>query len=59
MKQLKIKYVRSSIGRVQKQRKTLQALGLNKLGQEVIQNDNEAIRGMINVVKHLILVEEV
>lgn len=58
-KKLKITLQKSGIGRLQKQRKTLQALGLSKIGQEVIHNDNDAIRGMIFVVKHLVLVEEV
>ena len=59
MKEIKITYVRSAIGRNQNQRKTLQALGLNKLGQAVIQKDNDAVRGMIKKVEHLVSTEEV
>ncbi len=59
MADLKITYVKSVIGRNEKQRKTLQALGLRKLNQTVTKKNNEATLGMINVVSHLIKVEEV
>lgn len=55
---LKITQVRSGIGRPMKQRKTLQALGLRRHQQSVIQADNPAIRGMIFQVKHLVDVQE-
>lgn len=58
-KKLKVTLVKSGIGRLEKQKRTLKALGLEKIGQEVIHNDNDAIRGMIFVVKHLVSVEEV
>lgn len=58
-KKLKVTLIKSDIGRLEKQKRTLKALGLKKIGQEVIHNDNEAIRGMIFVVKHLVSVEEV
>ncbi|EGK09761.1 50S ribosomal protein L30 [Desmospora sp. 8437] len=50
---------RSMIGRPEPQRVTLQTLGLKKREQTVIQNDNPAIRGMIEKVKHLVEVKEV
>lgn len=57
--QLKITLVKSTIGRLPKHKKTVQALGLKKLNRSVIQQDNEAIRGMINQVSHLVKVEEI
>ncbi len=59
MADLKITYIKSVIGRNEKQRKTLQALGLRKLNQTVVKKNNEATLGMVNVVSHLIKVEEV
>ncbi len=56
---LKIKLVKSPIGYAQNQKDTVRALGLRKMGQEVVQPDNEPIRGMIFTVKHLVAVEEV
>jgi large subunit ribosomal protein L30 len=59
MAKLKITLVRSLIGRNEKQRATVAALGLRKLQQTVVKEDNPAIRGMVNHVKHLVKVEEV
>lgn len=56
---LKITLVKSSIGAVPKQRKTVEALGLNKLNKTVEMPDNNAIRGMIQNVRHLVAVEEI
>lgn len=58
-KKLRITLVRSVISSKQKHRKTVQALGLRKIRQTVEHRDNEAIRGMIARVGHLIEVEEV
>ncbi len=58
-KKLNIKWVRSSIGRKQKQKLTIAALGLHRLHQVVQHNDTPQIRGMINQVSHLVTVEEV
>jgi large subunit ribosomal protein L30 len=57
--QLKITLVKSTIGVLPKHKKTVQALGLKKLNRSVIQQDNVAIRGMINQVRHLVKVEEI
>ena len=57
-KMLKIKMVRSEIGRPEKQRKILRGMGLNKLNNTVILTDTPQIRGMINKVIHLVSVEE-
>lgn len=56
---LKITLVKSTIGAIPKHRKTVQALGLNKLHSTVEQQDNAAIRGMLNQVKNLVKVEEI
>jgi large subunit ribosomal protein L30 len=55
---LQVTLTRSVIGRPQDQRKTVTALGLRKLNQTVEQQDNPAIRGMINKVAHLVTVKE-
>ena len=56
---LKITLVKSPIGAVPKNKKTVEALGLRKLHQVVEKPDNEAVRGMIHQVKHLVKVEEI
>lgn len=56
---LKITLVKSTIGAIPKQRKTAEALGLSKLNKTVEQQDNPAIRGMVNVIAHLVKVEEI
>ena len=59
MAKLQITLVRSLIGRNEKQRATVQSLGLSKIRQSVVLNDSPAIRGMVNHVGHLVKVEEV
>ncbi|MBK8550612.1 MAG: 50S ribosomal protein L30 [Ignavibacteria bacterium] len=58
MKMLKITQTRSIIGRLKKQKRTIEALGLGRPNYYTVKNDTPQIRGMINVVKHLIKVEE-
>ncbi|GGE54516.1 50S ribosomal protein L30 [Pullulanibacillus camelliae] len=58
-KKLEITLVHSVIGRPKSQRITVKTLGLKKTNQTVVQEDNPAIRGMINKVSHLLKVEEV
>jgi len=58
-KQLQITLVRSLIGREESQRITVRTLGLRKMHQTVVHNDNPAIRGMVNKVKHLVQVKEI
>jgi large subunit ribosomal protein L30 len=55
---LEITLTKSVIGSKPAQRKTVEALGLRKLNQTVEHQDNVAIRGMINVVDHLVTVKE-
>ena len=57
-KTIKITLVKSPIAAVPKQKKTVEALGLHKLHQTVELPDNDAVRGMIWHVKHLVKVEE-
>lgn len=59
MKKLKITLMRSTYGWKPNQRETLKGLGLKKIGQFVIREDNPYIRGMINKIKHLVKVEEI
>jgi len=56
---LKVTLVKSPIGAVPKHRATVEALGLKKLNKTVELPDNEAVRGMLWHVKHLVKVEEV
>ncbi|MDD6191774.1 MAG: 50S ribosomal protein L30 [Lachnospiraceae bacterium] len=58
-KKLKITLVKSPIGAVPKNKKTVEALGLRKVNKTVEMPDNEAVRGMIRQVKHLVKVEEI
>jgi large subunit ribosomal protein L30 len=57
MATIKIKQVRSRIGIPKVQKRTLDALGLRKTGRVVEHNENPAILGMIEKVKHLVSVE--
>ena len=55
---LKITQVRSSNDSIEKQKRTLQALGLKGMHQTVVHKDTPQIRGMIVKVHHLVKVEE-
>ncbi|HEY3341961.1 MAG TPA: 50S ribosomal protein L30 [Anaerolineae bacterium] len=57
-KRLLIRWVKSAIGYNVRQKRTLKALGLTKLGQVVEHADTPQMRGMINAVTHLVQVEE-
>jgi large subunit ribosomal protein L30 len=54
---LQITWIKSGIGYAQTQRRTLKALGLNRLNQSVTHDDSSSVRGMINKVRHLVRVE--
>ena len=56
---LKVTLSKSMIGAVPKNRKTVNALGLRKIGQSNTFEDTASIRGMIHQVKHLLTVEVV
>jgi large subunit ribosomal protein L30 len=55
---LRVTLVKSSSGHKFDQKRTVQALGLRKLGQTVEHSDTPSIRGMIFKVRHLVAVEE-
>ncbi|MGN0280525.1 MAG: 50S ribosomal protein L30 [Lachnospiraceae bacterium] len=57
-KTLKITLVKSTIGQIPKTRATIEAMGLRKLHQTVELPDNEATRGQIQRVRHMVKVEE-
>jgi large subunit ribosomal protein L30 len=59
MGQLKITQVRGTIGSLRNQRETLRSLGLRRIRQSVVKQDNSQVRGMIATVRHLVTVEEV
>jgi large subunit ribosomal protein L30 len=57
-KMLRITLVKSAIGYSERHKATVRALGLRKMNQSVVQEDNPTIRGMLSKVNHLVLVEE-
>lgn len=57
-KTLKITWIKSTINCSQRQKNTVKALGLRRLGQSVEHTDSPAVRGMIHKVAHLVQVEE-
>ena len=58
MAKIKIRQIKSQIGRLKNQKRTLEALGLRKMNQVVEHEATPQILGMINKVKHLISLEE-
>ncbi|HPE85851.1 MAG: 50S ribosomal protein L30 [Bacteroidales bacterium] len=59
MKKVKITQVRSIIGRPERQKRTMAALGLRKMHQTVEHEQSPQVMGMIIKVRHLVRVEEV
>jgi large subunit ribosomal protein L30 len=59
VKELKVTQTRSGIGGTASQRDSLRSLGLHRIGQCVTKPDRPEIRGMIQVVRHLVSVQEV
>ncbi|MFC4222639.1 50S ribosomal protein L30 [Lysinibacter cavernae] len=59
MAQLKITQIKSKISEKQNQRDTLRSLGLRKIGQTTIREDNKVNRGYVKTVAHLVKVEEI
>lgn len=55
---VKVRWVKSQIGYDRRQRATLRGLGFRRLNQTVDVEDTPAVRGMINKVIHLVVVEE-
>lgn len=58
MAKIKVKQVKSGIKRPQNQKRTLEALGLRRIGQVVEHENTPNILGMIEKVKHLVSTEE-
>jgi len=58
MTKIKVTKVRSAINRTQTQKRTLESLGLKRIGQTVEHENTPSILGMVNKVKHLVSVEE-
>jgi large subunit ribosomal protein L30 len=58
MAKIKITQIKSKIGSTDRQRKTLQALGLNKINATVEHEATPQIKGMVAKVQHLVSVEE-
>lgn len=59
MSKLLVKYVKSVIGYPERQKRTLRALGLKRLGDQVKVEDTPAMRGMVQAVSHLVQVQQV
>ncbi len=59
MTRLKVTQKKSKIGGTSDQRNTLRSLGLKRIGDTVVKEDRPEIRGMVNAVRHLVVVEEV
>jgi large subunit ribosomal protein L30 len=59
MSRLKVTQVRSAVDRGARQRGTIRALGIKRMGDSVVHEDRPEIRGMIRAVRHLVVVEEV
>lgn len=59
MTKILIKQVRSSIRKPKKQKRTLEALGLHKINQEVEHDATPNILGMVEKVNHLVSVKEI
>jgi large subunit ribosomal protein L30 len=59
MAKIKVKQTKSKIGSTQRQKNTLQALGLRKMNSVVEHEENNQILGMIEKVSHLVSVERV
>ena len=56
---MRIKLIKSTNKCLEKQKATVKALGLKKIGSIVEQQDNPQIRGMIKTVSHMVSVEEI
>lgn len=54
MSKIEIIQTRSLISEPEAVRKVMQGLGLRRIGQKVVQKDNNCIRGMVNKVRHLV-----
>jgi large subunit ribosomal protein L30 len=58
MKKIKVTQIRSAIGRPERQKRTLEALGLRRIRHTVEHEATPQVLGMVAKVKHLVTVEE-
>ena len=58
-KRLKITQIKSTIGGKPNQRDTVRSLGLKRIRDFVVKEDNLVVRGMVNTVAHLVKVEKI
>jgi large subunit ribosomal protein L30 len=56
---LRVTQVRSTISHIARNRATIEALGLRRIGDSVVVPDNPATRGMVRQVRFLVEVEEI
>ncbi len=57
MAKIRVTYVKSAIGYRQSQKDTIRSLGLRRLNQSVVVDDNPSMRGMVETVRHLVRVD--
>lgn len=57
MAQVKITLIRSVIDRPEKQKRTMEALGIHRMHGTKVHNDTPVLQGMLRVVRHLVKVE--
>ena len=58
-KRLKVTQIKSEIGGKPNQRETLRSLGLKRIGDIIVKDDTQVVRGMVRAVAHLVKVEEI
>lgn len=58
-KKVRITQIRSTIDRPERQKRTIEALGLGRIRKSVVKTDTPQIRGMVAKVQHLVRIEEV
>jgi large subunit ribosomal protein L30 len=58
MAKIRVTYVKSMIGYRQSQKDTIRSLGLRRLNQSVVVDDNPSMRGMVETVRHLVRVDQ-
>ncbi len=59
MNKIRVTQIKSQIGRLRNQKRTLEALGLHRMNQIVEHDATSTILGMVNKVQHLVSVEEI
>ena len=54
MATIKVKLIKSPVGKPESQRKVVEALGFRKVNQVIEKNDTPQIRGMINKINYMV-----